>query len=191
MRRYQDRTEAGWRLAVHFADYFKRPEVIVVAISPGGVQVGYEIAQALGAELDVFLLTEEDETLSANARRELERQERYYRGGRTALMLRDRIVILVDDGLSAVSLIKTAIKAARKQEPARLIIAIPVVSAAYLDDISSEADQAVCSVSPKLFQAAGFLYENPALPTDMEVRNLIERAARQQASASVPRAPGG
>lgn len=190
MQRYQDRTEAGWRLAVHFAEYFRRPEVLVLAISRGGVQVAYEIAQALGAELDLFLVTNgESESIQADVGQEVKQQGTYYKNGDNSLSLEGRIVILVDDGLAAVSTVKMAVKAVRRLQPAQLILAIPVLSAADLADLSAEVDRAVCAVSPKPFQAAGFLYENAEEPTDREIRNMIERAARQQESASMLRAP--
>lgn len=190
MQRYQDRTEAGWRLAVHFAEYFRHPEVLVLAISRGGVQVAYEIAQALEAELDLFLITnEEAETVRTDVGQETKQQGAYYKNGDNSLSLKGRTVILVDDGLSAASMVKTAAKAVRGLEPAQMIIAIPVLSAADFADFGSEVDRTVCAVSPKPFQAAGFLYEHAEEPTDREIRNMIERAARQQESASILRAP--
>lgn len=190
MQRYQDRTEAGWRLAVHFAEYYRHPEVLVLAISRGGVQVAYEIAQALEAELDLFLITnEEGETVRTDVGQEAKQQGVYYRNGDNSLSLKGRIVILVDDGLSAASIVRTAAKAVRGLEPAQMIIAIPVLSAADFADFSSEVDRTVCAVSPKPFQAAGFLYKHAEEPTDREIRNMIERAARQQESASILRAP--
>ncbi len=58
MQHYRDRTEAGWRLAVNLAAYYGRPDVLAVAMTRGGAPVAYEVAQALGAQLDVFLARE-------------------------------------------------------------------------------------------------------------------------------------
>jgi predicted phosphoribosyltransferase len=55
-RPYRDRTEAGQDLAERLADYSGRPDVLVLALPRGGVPVAYEVAQALGAPLDVFLV---------------------------------------------------------------------------------------------------------------------------------------
>ena len=54
--RFCDRREAGRFLARELAAYANRPDVIVLALPRGGVPVGYEIAQALHAPLDVFLV---------------------------------------------------------------------------------------------------------------------------------------
>ncbi|MGH9767320.1 MAG: phosphoribosyltransferase [Blastocatellia bacterium] len=54
--RFRDRREAGRHLAARLVEYANRPEVIVLALPRGGVPVAYEIAEAIGAPLDVFLV---------------------------------------------------------------------------------------------------------------------------------------
>jgi putative phosphoribosyl transferase len=54
--RFKDRREAGRRLAVRLAEYANRPDVIVLALTCGGMPVAYEIAEAIGAPLDVFFV---------------------------------------------------------------------------------------------------------------------------------------
>src|SRR3954452_23015351 len=53
---FRDRAEAGRALARELADYAGRPDVLVLALPRGGVPVAYEVARALGAPLDVFLV---------------------------------------------------------------------------------------------------------------------------------------
>src|SRR5258706_10907987 len=53
---FQDRADAGRRLATKLADHAGRPDVLVLALPRGGVPVAYEVARALGAPLDVFLV---------------------------------------------------------------------------------------------------------------------------------------
>ena len=55
-RPYRDRRAAGRYLAEKLADYAGRPDVLVLALPRGGVPVAYEVARALGAPLDVFLV---------------------------------------------------------------------------------------------------------------------------------------
>jgi len=54
--RFRDRREAGRLLAQKLAAYANRPDVLVLALPRGGVPVAYEVARALGAPLDVFVV---------------------------------------------------------------------------------------------------------------------------------------
>jgi putative phosphoribosyl transferase len=54
--RFRDRSDAGRRLAAELQEYANRPDVIVLALPRGGVPVAYEVAQALGAPLDVLVV---------------------------------------------------------------------------------------------------------------------------------------
>lgn len=54
--RFRDRTEAGKKLAAKLAAYAHHPDVLVFALPRGGVPVGFEVAKALDAPLDIFLV---------------------------------------------------------------------------------------------------------------------------------------
>src|SRR5215472_8323162 len=53
---FRDRHDAGRRLAETLQDYANRPDVIVLGLPRGGVPVAYEVAKALNAPLDLFLV---------------------------------------------------------------------------------------------------------------------------------------
>src|SRR5881398_2425360 len=53
---FRNRTDAGRQLAAKLAEYADRPDVLVLALPRGGVPVAYEVARALHAPLDVFLV---------------------------------------------------------------------------------------------------------------------------------------
>src|SRR5712692_9234471 len=53
---FRDRSHAGRMLASKLLAYAHRPDVLVLALPRGGVPVAYEVARAMGAPLDIFLV---------------------------------------------------------------------------------------------------------------------------------------
>jgi putative phosphoribosyl transferase len=147
-------------------------ELALGAIAPGGVRVvNGAVAEAAGFEDDdVQALVEAEE-------RELVRQERLYRGDRDPLELRDRVAILVDDGLATGASMRAAALAAASQSPKEVVVAVPVGAAATLADLAREVDKVVAVQEPRRFLAVGYWYEDFQPTTDDEVRRLLDAAA--------------
>jgi predicted phosphoribosyltransferase len=208
---FRDRREAGRRLAAELREYAGQRDLIVLALPRGGVPVASEVARALGAPLDVFvvrkvgvpwheelamgaiasggvrLLNEElirayridpadVEQVMRSEQEELERRERLYRGGRPFPDLRNKTVILVDDGLATGSTMRVAVEALRKEEPARIVVAVPVASPETCDAFRNVADDIVCAITPEPFYAVGMWYDDFSQTTDEEVHELLASA---------------
>jgi predicted phosphoribosyltransferase len=208
---FRNRRDAGRQLAEKLLYYRGRDGVIVLALPRGGVPVGYEVAEALGVPLDIFLVRKmgvpghEELAMGAIAsggvrvlnepvvqmldlteaqikraerdeRRELERREHDYRAGRSPLNVRDKIAILVDDGLATGSTMRAAVVALRRLNPARIVVAVPVGASEVCAELEQEADEAVCAREPEPFHAVGAWYEDFSQTTDDEVRDLLARA---------------
>ena len=125
------------------------------AIASGGVRV-------VNAEVVAWYgLTEADLRDAARDELiELERQERRYREGRPPPAVRDRVVVLVDDGLATGSTMKAAVQAVRAQGPARVVVAVPVGAPQTCRDLAGLADEVVCPRMPRDFSAVGEWYED-------------------------------
>jgi len=216
---FRNRTEAGQLLARKLRRYADRPDVIVLALPRGGVPVASEVARALRAPLDVFLVRKlgvpgqeelamgaiatggvkvlnEDvvralkipqrviDSVAAQEARELERRERLYRGDRPAPDVNGRTVILVDDGLATGSSMRAAVAALRQKNPRRIVVAVPIAAAATCREFEAEVDEIVCYQTPEPFYSVGLWYEDFSQTTDEEIRQLLERAAKQPSPAS-------
>jgi putative phosphoribosyl transferase len=212
---YHDRHDAGKRLAAHLTNYANRSDVLVLALPRGGVPVAFEVANALHAPLDIFLVRklgvpgheelamgaiatggvrvvnddivryldvpgEVIDAVAADEERELERREGLYRGRRPLPDVRARTVILVDDGLATGSTMRAAAAALRKQQPARIVVAVPVSAAETCEKFRMEVDEIICAATPEPFHGVGLWYEDFSQTTDQEVRDLLAESARKQ-----------
>jgi predicted phosphoribosyltransferase len=154
-------------------------ELAMGAIATGGVRVrNPEVVEYLRIPDEVI------DEVTARERQELERRERLYREGRPALSPRGRVVILVDDGLATGSTMLAAVLALRQQQPASIVVAVPVAAKQTCEELRAVADEVVCAVTPDPFYAVGLWYEDFAQTTDEEVRELLARAENKRAAAT-------
>ena len=107
---------------------------------------------------------------------ELQRRDRIYRSERPLANIRDRIVILVDDGLATGSTMRAAIGVLKHQQPQRLIIAVPVAPIDTCNELRAEVDEMVCLMTPKHFSGIGRWYEDFTQTTDEQVCELLNVA---------------
>ena len=221
MALFIDRTDAGRELATFLEKYAGRDDVVVLGLPRGGVPVAYEVASALRAPLDVFMvrklgvpgheelamgaigsggvrvlnrqvleqlgLGEEDvERVAQRERRELERRERAYRGGRPPLDVAGKTAILIDDGLATGASMRAAVEALRAEGPAQIVVAVPTAARETCASFEPHVDEVVCAVTPQPFYAVGASYAEFSQTTDEEVTALLARAAQTRAADSPP-----
>jgi putative phosphoribosyl transferase len=149
-------------------------ELAVGAIASGGVRVLNEDVMRALPNADETI-----ESVTARETAELERREQSYRDGRPAPELRDRIVILVDDGLATGATMRAALKALRQRDAAKIVVAVPVGPPDTCREFEDQADEVICASEPEFFQAVGQYYEDFSQISDDEVRELLARAAQK------------
>ena len=159
-------------------------ELAMGAIASGGVRVlNSTVVDGLGIP-DAIL-----DEVTAYEERELERRERLYRGDRPAPEIRDKTVILVDDGLATGSTMRAAAVAIRALGPDRVVAAVPVAAPVVCEAIRQVVDEAVCAVTPEPFDAVGLWYEDFSPTTDEEVQDMLSRSMGQTQPGSTEPPP--
>lgn len=149
-------------------------EMAIGAIASGGVKV-------LNDDI-VRYLNIPEALIDAVARRELqemERRERAYRENRPAFQLKDRTVIIVDDGLATGASMRAAVFGVRNQSPAKIVIAVPTSAMETCEALEHEVDRIICATTPEPFYGVSRWYEDFSQTTDEEVRTLLQDAANQ------------
>jgi putative phosphoribosyl transferase len=213
--RFRDRSDAGRQLAAKFG-HLRDRHPVVLALPRGGVPVGYEIATALAAPLDIVLVRkigvpwqpelacgavtdggepeifidrhlvdelaispEYIERETARQIAEMERRRLLYCAGREPIEIAGRIAIVVDDGIATGATMRVALRATRRRNPSRLVLAAPVAAPETLAALRPEADEIVCVETPLGLGAIGFFYRDFHQVGDAEVTEILARAAQQ------------
>jgi predicted phosphoribosyltransferase len=117
------------------------------------------------------------EQVAVRERLELERRDTRYRGARRRAVVRNRVVILVDDSLATGSTMEAAILALKLQGPARIVVAVPVGARETCDRLRRIVNEVVCVSTPEPFDAVGLCYEDFLQTTDEEVERLLDADA--------------
>jgi len=151
-----------------------REELAIGAIASGGIRVlNNDIIRVLNVPEEVINI------VARNELQELQRRERDYRGESPAPDVRDRKVILIDDGLATGASMRAAVTGVRAQHPARIIIAVPAASPEMCDAFEFEVDEMVCGMTPEPFYGLSRWYEDFSQTTDEEVRMFLKEANHQ------------
>ena len=210
--RFADRRDAGRRLAAALR-HLRDEAPVILALPRGGVPVGYEVARALAAPLDILIvrkigalgnpefglgavvdgpevMTVLDDSLvrlvasppgyvEAETRRQVEeitRRLAFYTPARPRILLSGRCAVIVDDGIATGGTARAALRALRRQSPARLVLAAPVASPEAAEAIRAEVDEAVFLATPTDFEAVGAFYDDFRQTEDDEVVRLLREA---------------
>ncbi|HEY9776019.1 MAG TPA: phosphoribosyltransferase [Planktothrix sp.] len=115
---------------------------------------------------------------------ELQRREFAYRGSNEPLELKDKTVILTDDGLATGASMRAAVRAVRSMQPRRIIVAVPVSSPGTCRELGREVDEMICAAQPQEFWGVGEWYDNFEQTSDEEVHRLLDRARALHNSAA-------
>lgn len=198
----KDRIEAGLLLSDKLKKY-QNTNTIVLAIPRGGVPVGSVIAKRLNLPLDIVLskkiphpynkefaigavsmdskIVDEHSGVPDNyIEKEIVRlrealQEKYelYMGNREPLAVKGKNLIVVDDGIATGNTLLACIVMLRKKNPAKIIVAVPVVPDDVVNIFEQNTDEFVYLMAPKYFRGVGAFYEEFEQVEDDEVIRML------------------
>lgn len=148
------------------------PEFAIGAVSEKG-----EVILNKEAVSSYHISQEYIEKESAAQRDEVKRRLTEYRGKKKPLSLKDKIVIIVDDGIATGASIKAAIASIRAESPRRIILAVPVAPPETIEELKREVDEIFCLEKPEIFFAVGQFYQIFDQTSDEAVKKLLKEAA--------------
>jgi len=102
---------------------------------------------------------------------ELDRREKLYK---STCKIKNKRIILVDDGIATGHTMSAAILAIKKRHPKEIIIAVPVASQEALLNLTLMVDKVICPLMPDQFDAVGKWYQDFSQTTDEQVITLLK-----------------
>ena len=148
------------------------PELALGAVVDGGAPVVVRNDEVLRAS---SVGEREFQAICAAELREIERRRRLYLQGTEALDTQGHVVIVIDDGIATGATIRAALRAVRKRDPKKLILAVPVAPRETIAELRAEADEIVCLAMPDPFRAVGYFYDDFEQVSDAEVIATMAR----------------
>jgi predicted phosphoribosyltransferase len=107
---------------------------------------------------------------------EIERRRTLYLADRPRADVKDRVAIVVDDGIATGATVRAALQAIRERNPKRLVLAVPVAPTSTLEELSGLVDDIVCLQSHEPFYAIGLYYDDFHQVSDSEVVSILSEA---------------
>lgn len=200
---FKDRKQAGLLLASYLKGYKNDKDVVVLAIPRGGVIPGDTIAKILNVPLEILLVKKighpsnkecaigavsmenrimtdsygvsdayiESET--KKVREKMRAQYQLFFGNRKTINLKNKKVIIVDDGIATGNTLMLVIKVVKNANPNKIIVAVPVAPPETLATLKSIVDEVVCIETPYNFNAVGQYYHHFPQVEDETVVQLL------------------
>jgi putative phosphoribosyl transferase len=145
-------------------------ELAMGAIASGGMGVlNYDVINTLGIDREAIQI------VAAEELQELQRRDRTYRGDAPPLNVKNKTVILIDDGIATGSTMRAAIAILKQQQPTSMVVAVPVAPTSTYQELQLEVDEIVSLQILEQMSAIGLWYEDFSQTTDEEVRELLAK----------------
>ena len=176
----------GAEVAYYVARQLSADFALIVAKKlpfPGNEEFGFG---AIAEEGVVYVSERGKKTLDAPVIRrivqeqtdEVARRVQQYRQGQPLPSLKDRTVLIVDDGIATGATLVPVVELCRQRGAAEVVVAVPVSGTTY-DLRLREADALEVLVQPRTFFSVGQVYEDFGEFTDEQLAELMRQATRE------------
>jgi putative phosphoribosyl transferase len=159
-----------------------QPELAAAAVVDGGAAevIVNEDTIAMTGVTPTYIAQQTQQELA-----EIERRRELYLKGTRRIPLEGRTLIVVDDGVATGASVRAALKALRRRNPRRLILAVPVAPIDTVERLQAESDEVVCLATPEPFYAISLHYRDFHQVPDSEVVRLLDAALSSYQQAGV------
>lgn len=201
---FKDRIEAG-NLLANQLDTYKSDDGVVLAIPKGGVPLAYVVAKELGFPMEIvftkkighpnnkeyaigaaslddyFVIPHYDvseeyiQSELKEVREKLQHMHDKFMAKQKPENLVGKTVIIVDDGMATGNTVFSTIGLIKKQNPAKIIVAVPVASPSAVKMISKDVDEVIVLKTPSDFSSVGGYYESFNDVTEQDVLFYMEK----------------
>jgi predicted phosphoribosyltransferase len=201
---YTDRNDASLKL-ISLLEKFKNDKCVILAVPRGGVPIGYYIARNFNFPMDLLLTKKighplnkefaigavslENEIIDdypyisreyiddqiLEIRESLKNRYENFVGDRTPVNVKNKTVIIVDDGIATGNTLLAAIKMIRGKSPKKIVVAVPVAPTDSAQKISDNVDELICPLITDDFRGVGSFYLNFSQVSDEEVVQFMNK----------------
>ena len=198
----KNRIEAGLLLSEKLKKY-QNSNTVILAVPRGGVPVGFTIAQKLHLPLDIILAKKighphnkefaigavslDSVRIDAHSdvpqtyledtiielKKSLQEKHKRYRSNPKPLDVKNKNVILVDDGIATGNTLLLSIAMLREKNPAKIIVAVPILPYDTLATFVQNTDELVYLIAPKDFRGVGGFYETFEQVEEEEIIRML------------------
>lgn len=152
-----------------------QPELGIGAVSEtGAVVLNQFIISTYGVYKDYI------EGEISRQKEEISRRVKFYRKGKGLPDLREKTIIIVDDGVATGATMKAAISTLREEKLTKLIVALPVAPLDMAQELEQMVDEFICIETPVDFMAVGAHYRDFTQVSDEEVVELLQKSMTEQ-----------
>lgn len=207
---FTDRIDAGFALADKLKKY-SHVEGVVMAVPRGGIPVGYVVAKKTGLPLDLlmtkkighpqnreyaigavsltdsYLLPQTDVSLAyikaetEHIRKRLKEMRQKFMGKAEPLPMKDKTVIIIDDGVATGNTLLSTISMIRNEGAAKIVVAVPVASRNAAAKLAKVVDEFISVLIPNEFYGVGEFYKDFHQVTDDEAMYYLKELRRAHA----------